>query len=776
MSYQKAYTTQFHGLDDTLWNIDIYIDGYDARPVEIKLEGDEPCVIDWQETGKTDVVQGATCTLRVSNESDRQMLRLMSHTNAYIIVSRDGKQYWKGYQDDAIYEEPYSFAKAYVTELTFSDFGALNRVSFGFEGVRSVDDIVRDCLGSIGYGNGTIINLYTSLLDPKTRQPITLDMLYINDRRFASGGGSWGERKSKREVLEETLRPLGLRIMQKNGQIYIYDIEWLRDHDYCHNYPVWKGTDAYLRGSETFGLYEVAFEPDARETIADGTIGNMDSMEVPDRYWVKYCDEDSGDEGVGYYIRLYDTHGLGNPDGRVFKTRPELSSDDCHGYAWIAAAYDKNRPTLIPPRILANQYVRWPISSPGRPGASALFETVSDFLPLTPDRDRFQLRVNLDLLLSPKMNPSEDAERWNLNTDNSQLTPAYYKNNWTKRFLKAYVPVKLELIGIDGNVAAHYTNTTRITGAGGSYVLYPLSPGRGRWESGAADFGDMLLSYYNDGCEASALEGWATNRQTMAHPSKHLPSLYKKREQGEYVPMPPSAGSVRLTVSNCVYSPDYAIPADLVRRLLWHMLRNAAVTLVKAAAVDDDIETDPLYEREQPNPDGDMLSETVIAGTWRKGIAPSATGLFFSTAGTVWEKFIKNGATRTLEQHRLRCLEDQNVRVQPVISGTAELSAVFCAYKERSTPGVFLVTALRQDLHQATEEMTMARIAGVGGFVHEFTWSCPVCAEEEEPGTFAWSKPVCIKDPGPYKFSWSKAVCVKQYTYTLEWEEMQSYD
>ncbi|MDO5316959.1 MAG: hypothetical protein Q4F82_12790, partial [bacterium] len=163
MSYQPAYTTHFRSLDNTLWDIVIYINDYEGRPLEIKLEGDEPCVIEWQETGKLDVVQSSTCTLRVSNEKDRQMVQLMDHPDTAIMVSRNGKWYWFGHLDDAVYEEPYSFTQGYVTELTFSDFGILNRIQFTLKGKQSVEAIVRDCLDSIGYGSGAIINLYTSL-------------------------------------------------------------------------------------------------------------------------------------------------------------------------------------------------------------------------------------------------------------------------------------------------------------------------------------------------------------------------------------------------------------------------------------------------------------------------------------------------------------------------------------------------------------------------------------------------------------------------------------
>ena len=398
--------------------------------------------------------------------------------------------------------------------------------------------------------------------------------------------------------------------------------------------------------------------------------------------------------------------------------------------------------------------------------AEALFKIETGYLPISPDLSDYQMRVNLDLLLSPKRNPMEADADWNFDRVNSAVRPT----TWKKNLLQVYVPVKLELLDEQGNVLMHYKNA--------GYAYYPYDPGRGEWLAGAASsFGDMLLAYYNDGLEETALGGWATNRQAMNVTRKYMPSLYKKREDGEYVPLPPSAGIVRLTVSNCVFSPKMVENQTLLNfedYIRWHLLRNAKITLVKANRKDDGISTDTVYERDMISFYADHLNETVKAGCWSKGIAPSARGLFFNASGIVWEKFIKNGRLRTLEEHRLRCIEDQTFYTQPVISGTVELATGFCAYREWSTPGIFFVTALRQDLHEDLEEVTMARIANVGGFVYEFTWSEPFCVEEEEPYTFIWSNPVCAQEPGPYKFSWSKGVCVKQYSYYLEWEEMQS--
>ena len=798
MSYALAYTTHFHSLDNTLWDVDIYINGYNARPLEICLEGDEPCVIEWQETGKMDVVQSSTCTLRVSNESDRQMVQLMNHPDAAVLVSHNGKWYWWGHLDDAIYEEPYSFTKAYVTELIFSDFGILNRIPFTLSGKQSVWDIVRDCLDSIGYGIGSPINLYISLLEPKTQQPITLDMLYINADRFESDGESWDDMTSKREVLEEILRPLGLRIMQKNAQIYIYDIEYLRDHDYFHNYPVWKGTDASLKGSETFGLFEVAFEPDIIETLAeDGLDYDSGQWNDSEKYFARSYDlENETDSDIGFYIETKyflsgaKVHRAGH--ARFFRTRSVFTDSSDIGVAWRIKCKEvlfniihngHSTPVVHDTVLLGNLSV-------------CLTQNVVDvlwmetgYLPLVPDRDKYQLRVNLDFLLSFRPNPFDNPDDEWAATQDYPAMEAQWEN---QAGVNAYmVPVILEVLDDNGNAVYHYENADFTTHGGNVYNLYstdvvrPFGINQGRWVSGAGSYGTMFLAYYNpDNNDDPLIENdWVTNRIASPANSAIKGTLYRVRDDGEYVSLPPVAGRLRFTVGNGVFVTSYAYYSvyaamfdQFANALNWQLYRNPKITIVKASRRDDGINTDTIYERQKPRPLDDHLSETVKAGTWRKGIAPSARGLFFNASGIVWEKFIKNGSLRTLEEHRLRCIEDQTFYTQPVISGTAELATGFCAYREWSTPGIFFVTALRQDLHEDLEEVTMARIANVGGFVYEYTWNDPYCVEEEEPYTFVWGSPVCAQEPGPYKFAWSNPTCVKQYTYFLEWEEMQTYD
>jgi hypothetical protein len=174
------------------------------------------------------------------------------------------------------------------------------------------------------------------------------------------------------------------------------------------------------------------------------------------------------------------------------------------------------------------------------------------------------------------------------------------------------------------------------------------------------------------------------------------------------------------------------------------------MTIVKAGRRNDSINTDDVYERAIVNQISDAsISEDVKFGCYRKGISPSALGLYFTAQGLVYERFLKNGVIRTLENHRLHSLEDQTYYNLPVLTGTAELTPDFCVHSEGSTPGRFVVTALRQDPKSDTEEVTMAKIANIGGFSYEYRWSDPVCVQEQH--TYH------------YEYEWTNAVCVKKY-------------
>ena len=764
MSYGVAYKTRFESLDGTLYGIEISIEGFDGRPMEISLDGDAPCVIEWQECGKADVIHSSTCTLRVSNERDRQMLQLMNCRDAkcdVFLILGDGKRkpYWVGLLDDAVYEEPYSFKTGYVTEVVFSDFGVLNRSPFTLKGRQTLHSVIYDCLAPTAHANAPI-GLCHTLLDPDGGT-LRSESIMVDCGRFASGGSRDSE-VTKREVLEEVLRPFGLRIVQRDGKIYLHDIEYLLGDASMQSPVVWKGTDAALRADAAYGRFEVTFEQDAEETLAESDPG-LDNFEVDDRYKAYYYDPDTEEKDVGFYIGFRRYHPLQSFPGRSFKTRPWLSEGGHKGYAWRVMCFDSHvygaqlgaiHGVLNNPTVYALEVV---------PGvtvvAGEMFYIKTAFLPICNDYEDYKLRINLDLLFSPKKNPMEGDDRWNFN--GLEISA----NQWKKLLLQVYVPVKLELVDEQNRVLMHYKNTYPHGNWG------PVKPGLGQWVLGEApSFGEMLLAYYNDGIEQTALDGWATNRQSIPMGIKYMPSLYKKLSDGEYVPMPYMAGYLRLTVSNCVFSPKEHPTLSWLShngQIRWHLLRDAKITLVKANTIDDGIDTDDIVVSDDLGyKNADRFTETHKTGCWQKGVAPSARGLLSwnseTRPGDAVFLAIKDGVgVSTLSRLRLACIRTQLSQSQPILSGTAELRREFLAFTDASTPGVFLVTALRQDLHQATEEVTMVRIAEKNP-LYVYEWEDPICAMEwMEPYKYEWESPICtIVESAAYEHEWENPVCV----------------
>jgi hypothetical protein len=309
----------------------------------------------------------------------------------------------------------------------------------------------------------------------------------------------------------------------------------------------------------------------------------------------------------------------------------------------------------------------------------------------------------------------------------------------------------------------------------------------------------MILSYYKDydiddeDRDPLVTSGWVGNRISVNAFNQIKGTLYRRRTDGEYLPLPPVAGKLRLTVGSGVFivggtDSVHSRLYPCYPNIAWQLYRNPQITLVKARRTDDGITTDAATERNHFNILGDHLGETLQAGTWKKGIAPSARGLLFDAYGNAWERFVKCGVTDTLSRLRLLSLIEQTRYTQPVISGTASLCHVFCAFKEWSTSGTFLAVGIRQDLHQATEHLTLARIGswdddpgggsggGQGGGTQPGTtwqaaWADPFCTQQEAHFAFVWANQLCTQKPD-FQAAWTVPLCTQRYQYDLNWEDM----
>lgn len=761
MAYITAYSAQFTSLAGVAWRVEIGLPDYQDRPVEISLDRDEPVIIEWPETSVSDAVQASVCTVKVVNDTDRQMMALM-RGNALCSVYRDESLYWRGLIDDSVYEEPYSYTDGYVTEITFSDLGVLNRREYSPNGIMTLYDIVS---GMAAQAELPVQPFHQVLpLLNSAGDHITLNKLMVNTERFSG--------MKQMEALDGILRSLNLRIIQKGG-ILVYDIAGLFDNPFFPQLPVvWQGADAWMRGGRTYGWYDISFAHDAKPVVAHGSLDPEKSGWIKsDRYYVEWHDNGTNLVLPAFYIQWGRTYGdtcqpllAGHSPAIFFATRSVADDADSAFVALKAAYYDslQNKIERFNPQEMVYSWRQ----------AGELMSVTSRFIPATPGADDCQIRVSLELLLSPKYNPLEADGHGNYPT--SPTLPDYKWNDWKKHIKTVYIPVKVELLDEEGSVAYHFKNSEQGLQPEDP-TLYPLAGAEGSWVKGEAAWCDMALCYYKDGKEETALDGWVSNRPMIPSYTDKPCGLLRTREDGEYLPMPPEPGRIRLTVSDTINGDKtddtyrWLTLFDLLYR--WQAYRNPKLIIVRKDKADDTVAGDDVVETDIPGELLEKISESLPLGSCGKGLSPASLGLLLDKGGTAVGKLVRNGAEDTLVGHRLRSLEEQFLGEHPVLTGTARIGTpMLCS--DASMPNRFLLTGCRQNLLEDTEKVVIATVQPAPDR-YSAHWSDPVCATEEAAYTAAWSDPVCLHVPETYTASWSGPICaVKKFTLGPVWHEM----
>ena len=752
MGYNAAYTSSFWSLDGVAWRVDILIRDHSGDPVEIRLDADRPVVIEWQETKVYDSACPSLCTVKVVSETDRQMIGLMA-ADALCEVYRNNALYWMGKIDDCVYEEPYSYRRNYVTEISFSDFGCLNRYRFTMSGRSYLGEILVDILGSAELSNLPLSPDFRIQTD--SANAFNYYGIKIDTDVFGPG------ECSKLEALERVLKPFGLRLVQINGTLHMHDLEYMctsEASDFMSELPVvWQGTDARIQGSECFGRYKVSAKEDHKEVLAD----LFDGLTLPEgilgagRYYAKMEEDDDA------YRDAFWIHPIpySNNDkasvlrGGVADVTPgAIDCKDRFVFERIRC-FDSNETDPILSRFEKDlgSDTTPQTTHPGEP----IIRIETGMIPSVQDRDDYRLRVNLDFLLSPKRVPQIEAGGFNYEGRGETK----YKK-WKDNLLIVLVPARLEAVDANGDVVARYCNES------------------GRcWYSPSSDH-TFWLAYYNDDLDGTPLEEWATNRPYLV-PDR---DYYSRRADGEYVPLPPIPCRLRLTIKNSVYISHTAegksVLSNFNSLIRWQAYKNASVTLVKSGATDDG----ELWEKEicwgDCLYDTDEFTEEHDFFVVQEGVPPSAKGIITDGEGNAMTSFYANGTDATLLRHRANSLARQLGMTRPMLSGTASLTPGFAVFTEASTAGRFLRIGSVQDLHAGTEMITLLNITpdfpSINAPKYSFSWSSPVCVLRDIPYRYDWSDEVCVQTtvPDHYTFTWSGPVCAYiNIAIELEWEE-----
>lgn len=722
-----TYSGAFYGIHGDIYRVVIEGEGVgEGGELAFSLSS-APVEIEWKETQKHEPVCGSSLTLRVISASDRQFLPLYSSRvgATRVRVYRNDVEYWHGVMDTEQYEEPYTAAGGYEVTLTFSDFGALDRLNWDeANGYMTVGEIVTACLDRLGLRYGEASAGYRDVLECISTQSggvaCSLSDWCVDVSNFYDEDG---EAMTCAEVLEAVLQPMSLRVIQRSGEIYVYDLNALYSGSDALTEVYWDSTDQTLLIDRVYNKVTVTLSPYADATLLDSAISDdiLPGDETQPSYLYMTGNDKRGVDDPkktwleGFRLRIDTTPGL--KDAEVAKMRTRIldsnvywmrirgiySGSDAVGIL-VAAKSDNDATASNYGKVIREgmEFRHWSAGV-----SRSLFE-VDGGAVYNVGASALRLCVKMDVLFDVRYNPFEGAALEN------------EEGNWG-RFEKwlnfAYIPVKLEIVGDDGTVVAHYREKV----VAGDYKLDYSASG---WYAGAASWGDFRLSYYDwtDRKSKTGMGGWATNRQSISNYKGDLPANYEKRGDGCYIQWPQYEGRLRLTVGGGVFAntdtePEWGYEVNGNRGCIarWLAYKDVSITAVTANGKevgDDytgDIETAAWLDRDA----ADDLSISLTVGDTGAGLSTARGALRVSStrrpiAGAT---YTRAGHTDTLPRLLCGTIFSQYATPSVVLTGEARLIPEFTLLSDAAAEGKkFLIMSEVQDLHADTSVVRMSEL------------------------------------------------------------------
>ena len=725
MMYER-YKGTFLGKDGTVWTAVILQESEAAFEAVGALDFPDsiPLEICWQDTSKEDVICGSVATVKVVSPGDRTYEDLYSIEpgNIRLDVYREEALYWSGCLDPEFYEEPYSYAANYDVNLTFSDFGILNRLSYTAVGMISFYDIVIDAL-SRSKINYTALNqsLISTYLESGTRA--TLDKIKVRSENFYDEDSV---AMSLADVLRGILQPLALKIVQKVGNIFIYDlnglysssngmtVEWCSDDQRM-------GVDKVANNAiVTFSVYpaeaedqEIVYEDSYSENMVNLTSDSPSDGEYYSYYPGYDLELEGNDNGhdynnIDFTIFLSDRgSGLAGKhyQAKYFHILPMLGGDESSGVAmWFYTGGHGALTTGWPKRKV----------TPNGLGAQVeLMRTHKIYLPKLDDYDAagYRIRVSLDLLLDPRYNPFNDASQ-NNEEDNYKKVESDAVN--------VLIPVKIQLYDESGTVSYHYSN--KEVYASESPKHGELGRLLGAWDAGAADYDSCRLHWYDETQlnKGTGILGWKTNRHCSSVPKANLYPTFKALESGQYIPYPPDGGYIEVIVYAGfeIYNGEgNSKTTDLLKLMRWGLLKDPRIEIIKNGKLMSVLDAEDVEYTGVLNPKAkNEISLETICGTMDSRPYPNAKGLIYDASTNIpIQRMCRADRINQIEQLLIGTLYSQFASRKTVVSGTSVLKVpapVLLWYKEQSQAGKrFVSTETIERMREAESEIKLVEFS-----------------------------------------------------------------
>lgn len=700
MAHFLRYSGEFLSRRSVACKVEIYQEADMAFPIvgTLAFPAHEPLVIEWKHTDKHEVLCGSSATLTVVSPGDRTYEDLYTIAPGCIRmdVLRNGQLYWSGTLDPEFYEEPYAYGKEYEVSLTFSDFGILERLKHNLFGMRSLNDILLYALRCSKLNYKELNQDYlTSYLTDKMRA--TLDRVSLRNDNFYDEDG---EPCTLHDVVEGMLQPLALRLVQRNGSIWVYDlnglfqeapgqkISWSRDNQMM-------GVDQVVNNAKvTFSPYAEAKLLDKKveyEDVYSVGMTNLTSDRPSDGEYYSYYPDYLDDHKVGsdwdysllsFTIFLSDKgSGLAGKYGsaKYFHIQPLLGGQESSGVAF--SFYTGGHGALTtgrPKRKLLPQTSKQ---------ETVLMKTHRIFVPKLEEAERkkYYLRLSMEMLIDARYNPFTDANDGNEKGN---------YNNMKNKFNFVTVPATITLYDEGGKPLMHYSNEEVMNAKDITPTLYWTA---GKWMNGASTYNSCRLQWYDpeDLHFSSGVLGWKKNRHCIGYTHKELFDSFKKMQDGQYIPYPESGGYlevciyVGIRITEWTKSTNTDLDNDWYNKIRWMLYKAPQLEVVlKDVLYSDAGSNDVEYTGTINQAAKEDIKLDTICGTMAE-VNPTAKGVYFRTSDSCQLKELtRAGRKNQAEQLLIGTLYSQYAERRTLLSGTADiLDTDLAAYTEACQEG-----------------------------------------------------------------------------------------
>lgn len=759
MAMELRYMGEFLSHEGVTWRVELRQEA--PAPFDeigaLTFEANQALTIEWTEKKKEEVICGSVATIQIESPGDRTYEELYTIEVGQIRmdVYRNGALYWSGMLDPEFYEEPYERAANYEVSLSFSDFGILQRKKYALAGMLTVKDVLDMCLREAGIIHTGIDQslISTSLYGA---DPLTLSDIKVRSDNFYDEDG---EASTLEDVLIGILQPLGLRMVQRCGKIYIYDLNGLYNNAKSAE-AVWSGDSSTMGVDVVYNNAKITWSTYAQS-------GNL----APTECWKHKTDPNLYNinntsyrtyEGSNYMSFHYSTDLLDwidatdagftlwlNKEGN----NAELSEDLACQFFKIVPQYDGSEAEgimLLHPVVEAYKvgdnknwqaqarYGRVGINPAYMQGTTVdidrfIFKSAHVWVPPADNPNDLLIRISLEMLLDPRWNPFEEATNYM-----TYLEQKDWQNQWKARGNFLYVPVTIKFKPDDSNTIYCWDNRYICTRGVGSPVknLYGTFGSWAKYDATKDDKPNVWgwLCYYdpNDRKEGSGVaQGWKKNRPAINPHTAQMASILESADDGQYIPYPTqgggelwievrldgwmiSDGSVNLSSTQIIdtYGLFYG---DQIRspKVNWILCKLPEIEIVNNVQFDTAINTDDVEYSAQINANAkDDIEIDTVCGTKIGGV-PTARGAYFNAStGKQITELYRAGRKAPAEQLLIGTLYSQFAERRTKLSGEIELHPdPLVTYTEQNQYGKkFILTGETQDCIADTTQATIIEL------------------------------------------------------------------